>query len=158
MSASDNLSTKCSGFLLRSSFAILAARTRHLISVARMAAFSVASRLSNASDILLRDMAEKAPAVDGPGQVGRAERNVEFSPSRSATSVGRLRAEHPLVALPTFWVLFIQKFACRSQGTKTFDLNQNFEPRARNRRPTIDVGGCEDAHKGAAAALATLCC
>jgi hypothetical protein len=50
-----------------------------------------------------------------------------------------------LVALPTFWVLFIQKFARRSQGTKTFDLNQNFEPRARNRRPTIDVGGCEDA-------------
>src|SRR5215510_4116860 len=29
MSASDNLSTKCSGVLLRSSFAILAARTRH---------------------------------------------------------------------------------------------------------------------------------
>src|SRR5262245_38265266 len=79
---------------------------------------------------------EKAPAVDGPGQVSRAERNVEFSPSRSATSVGRLRAEHPLVALPTFWVLFIQKFARRSQGTNTFDLNQNFEPRARNRRPT----------------------
>src|SRR6516225_3098154 len=45
MSASENLS-KCSGLLLRSSFAILAARTRHLISVARMAAFSVASRLS----------------------------------------------------------------------------------------------------------------
>src|SRR5262249_4551643 len=36
----------------------------------------------------------------------------------------------------TSWVLFIQKFARRSQGTKTFDLNQNFEPRARNRRPT----------------------
>jgi hypothetical protein len=33
MSASGNLSTKCSGLLLRSSFAILAARTRHLISV-----------------------------------------------------------------------------------------------------------------------------
>src|SRR5262245_21692145 len=46
MSASNNLSTNCSGLLLRSSFAILAARTRHLISVARMAAFSVASRLS----------------------------------------------------------------------------------------------------------------
>src|SRR5262249_43165949 len=54
MSASNNLSTNCSGLLLRSSFAILAARTRHLISVARMAAFSVASRLSNSSDILLR--------------------------------------------------------------------------------------------------------
>ena len=77
------------------------------------------------------------------GQVGRAERNVEFSPSRSATSVGRLRAEHPLVALPTFWVLFIQKFARRSQGTKTFDLDQNFEPRARNRRLTRWEGGAE---------------
>jgi len=54
----DNLSTKCSGLLLRSSFAILAARTRHLISVARMAAFSVASRLSNSSDILLRAASE----------------------------------------------------------------------------------------------------
>src|SRR5215831_10278241 len=32
MSASDNLSTKCSGLLLRSSFAILAARTRHRFS------------------------------------------------------------------------------------------------------------------------------
>src|SRR5262245_46620126 len=53
MSASDNLSTKCSGLLLRSSFAILAASTRHLISAARMPAFSVASRLSNSSDILL---------------------------------------------------------------------------------------------------------
>src|SRR5215471_14840007 len=44
------------------------------------------------------------------------------------------RAERFSVALPTSWVLFIQKFARRSQGTKTFDLNQNFEPRARNRR------------------------
>src|SRR5215471_11361047 len=58
MSASENLSTKCSGFLLRSSFAILAASTRHLISVARMAAFSVASRLSSSSDILLRASSE----------------------------------------------------------------------------------------------------
>src|SRR5215467_3465774 len=61
MSASNNLSTKCSGLLLRSSFAILAARTRHLISVARMAAFSVASRLSNSSDILLRAFSEPPP-------------------------------------------------------------------------------------------------
>src|SRR5262249_17946050 len=58
MSASDNLSTKCSGFLLRSSFAILAARTRHLISAARMVAFSVASRPSNSSDIILRASSE----------------------------------------------------------------------------------------------------
>jgi hypothetical protein len=33
MSASDNLSTKCSGFLLHSSFAIFVARARHLFSV-----------------------------------------------------------------------------------------------------------------------------
>jgi hypothetical protein len=30
-------------------------------------------------------------------------------------------------------------------GIKTFDLDQNFEPDARNRRPTVDVGGSEDA-------------
>src|SRR6516165_995884 len=52
MSASDNLSTKCSGLLLRSSFAILVARARHLFSTVPMPAFSVASRLSNLSDIL----------------------------------------------------------------------------------------------------------
>src|SRR5215831_13390938 len=52
MSASDNLSTKCSGLLLRSSFAILAARARHLYSAAPMPAFSVASRPSNSSDIM----------------------------------------------------------------------------------------------------------
>src|SRR6516165_8798347 len=61
MSASNNLSTNCSGLLLRSSFAILAARTRHLISAARMAAFSVASRLSNSSDILLGASSEPPP-------------------------------------------------------------------------------------------------
>ena len=65
MSASDNLSTKCSGLLLRSSFPILDARTRHLISVARMAAFSVASRLSNSSDILLADIFRAAPTAVG---------------------------------------------------------------------------------------------
>src|SRR5262249_33933466 len=66
-SARDKLSTKCWGFLLRSSFAILAARTRHLISVARIAAFSVASRLSNSSDIILRASAK-------PPHVGRLVR------------------------------------------------------------------------------------
>ena len=30
-------------------------------------------------------------------------------------------------------------------GTETFEIDQNFEPDARNRRPTIDVGGSEDA-------------
>jgi hypothetical protein len=43
MSAIDNLSTKCSGLLLRSSFAILAARPRHLFRAAPTPAFSVAS-------------------------------------------------------------------------------------------------------------------
>jgi hypothetical protein len=47
MSASDNLSTKCSGLMLRSTFAILAARARHLFSAAPMPAFSVASRPPN---------------------------------------------------------------------------------------------------------------
>src|SRR5215472_4896597 len=61
MSASDNLPTKCSGLLLRSSFAILAARTRHLTSVDRMPAFSVASRPSNSSDILLGTSSEPPP-------------------------------------------------------------------------------------------------
>src|SRR6516225_5024032 len=55
MSASDNLSTKCSGLLLRSSFAILAARARHLFSAAPMPALSVASRQSNSSDIMPPD-------------------------------------------------------------------------------------------------------
>jgi len=48
-SASDSSSTKCSGLLVRSSFAILAARARHRFSVAPMPAFSVASRPSNPS-------------------------------------------------------------------------------------------------------------
>jgi len=61
MSTSNNLSTNCSGLLLRSSFAILAARTRHLISAARMAALSVASRRSNSSDIILRASSEPPP-------------------------------------------------------------------------------------------------
>ena len=63
MSASDKLSTKCSGLLLRSSFAILAARTRHLISVAPMPAFSFAFGLSNSSDIILKDMCLLPPLV-----------------------------------------------------------------------------------------------
>jgi len=46
------MSKKWSGLLLRSSFPILAARARHLFSVAPMPAFSVASRPSNSSDIV----------------------------------------------------------------------------------------------------------
>src|SRR5262245_45685243 len=65
MSASNNLSTNCSGLLLRSSFAILAARTRHLISVAQMAAFSIASRPSKSSDIPLADIFRAAPTAVG---------------------------------------------------------------------------------------------
>ena len=33
-------------------------------------------------------------------------------------------------------------------GTKTFEIDQSFEPGARNRRPTIDVGGSEVARSG----------
>src|SRR6516225_2533766 len=33
----------------------------------------------------------------------------------------------------------------KAPGTKTFDLDQTFEPGSRNRRPTTDVGGAEDA-------------
>ena len=51
MSAIDNLSTKCSGLLLRSSFAILAARARHLFSAAPTPALSVASSPSHSSNI-----------------------------------------------------------------------------------------------------------
>src|SRR5215813_5194092 len=40
-------------------------REVHLISVARMAAFSVASRLSNSSDILLADIFRAAPTAVG---------------------------------------------------------------------------------------------
>src|SRR5215470_4866819 len=65
MSASDNLSTKCSGLLLRRSFAILAARTRHLISAALMPAFSVASRPSNSSDIAALISIPKHKSING---------------------------------------------------------------------------------------------
>src|SRR5215471_20403604 len=51
MSAIDNLSTKCSGLLLRSSFAILAARARHLFSAAPTPVLSDASSPSNSSNI-----------------------------------------------------------------------------------------------------------
>src|SRR6516164_9665400 len=47
MSASDNLSTKCSGFFLRSSSPIRPTRARHLYSVDSTAAFLFASRLPN---------------------------------------------------------------------------------------------------------------
>src|SRR6516225_5279720 len=52
MSASDNLSTKCSGFFLRSSSPIRPTRARHLYSVDSTAAFSFASRLPNLSDMV----------------------------------------------------------------------------------------------------------
>src|SRR5262249_9166862 len=55
--------------------------------------------------------------------------------------LGGLRAEHPLVALPTFWVLFIQKFARRAKAPK---LLIYFEPSAQ--QATHDrCGGSEDA-------------
>src|SRR5262249_31636533 len=52
---------KCSGLLLRSSFPILAARARHLFSVAPMPAFSVAPRPSNSSDMVHSDISEASP-------------------------------------------------------------------------------------------------
>src|SRR5215467_7601096 len=72
-----------------------------------------------------------------------AERNETSSSALPALQhlLGGLRAEHPLVALTTFWVLFIQKFARRAKAPK---LLIYFEPGARNRRPTTD-GGSEDA-------------
>ena len=76
---------------------------------------------------------EKAPAIDGQGKL--AERNETSSSALPALQhlLGGLRAEHPLVALPTFWVLFIQKFARRAKAPK---LLIYFEPDARNLRPT----------------------
>jgi len=75
--------------------------------------------------------------LDGQGKL--AERNETSSSALPALQhlLGGLRAEHPLVALPTFWVLFIQKFARRAKAPK---LLIYFEPGARNRRPTTDVG------------------
>jgi hypothetical protein len=49
-SANDNLSTKCSGLLLRSLLSIWRTRARHLFSAASIAAFSMGSRPSNSLD------------------------------------------------------------------------------------------------------------
>ena len=43
-----------------------------------------------------------------------------------------------------------------AQAPKTFDLDQTFEPGVRNRRPTIDVGGCEDARSSMSDAFDSL--
>ena len=93
MSASDNLSTKCSGLLLRSSFAILAARARHLISAAPMPAFSVASRPSNSSDIMRSEGSKMAQCTRlDPGAALRPQTVQSFecldaaSPSRIHSS------------------------------------------------------------------------
>src|SRR5262249_36229488 len=101
---------------------------------------------------------KKPQPLTGRGKL--AERNETSSSALPALQhlLGDLGPNIPWSLCLRFGFCLSKKFARRSQGTKTFDLNQNFEPRARNRRPTIDVGGCEDAHKGAAAALATLCC
>jgi hypothetical protein len=64
--ASDNLSTKCSGFALRSSLSIWRASARHRFSAPSTAAFSLSSRLSNSSDILRSDIS--APSK---GPIGR---------------------------------------------------------------------------------------
>src|SRR5262249_36501630 len=87
---------------------------------------------------------EKAPAIDGRGKLSRAGVSDQFGPSRSAFTG---RAEHPLVAEQTSWVLLIsaKNLLVEAQAPRPFDLDQTFEPRVRNRRPTIDVGGSEDA-------------
>jgi len=101
----------------------------------------------------------------GPSRVGGrgklAERiEVEFGPFRPATS---RRAECFFVALPAFWDLFIcakhllvETKAPQAPTPKPFDLDQNFEPSARNRRPTIDVGGYEDARSSMSDAFDSL--
>jgi len=80
--------------------------------------------------------------LDGQGKL--AERNETSSSALPALQhlLGGLRAEHPLVALPTFWVLFIQKFARRARAPK---LLIYFGPGARDRRRTTDVGALKDA-------------
>src|SRR5215469_11452500 len=96
----------------------------------------------------------KAPAIHGRGKLSRAGVSDQFGPSRSAFTG---RAEHPLVAGHTSWVLFICAKNCPTgRGTKTFEIDQSFEPGARNRRPTIDVGGCEDARSSMSDAFDSL--
>src|SRR5215813_1746343 len=75
------------------------------------------------------------------GKLSRAGVSGQFGPSRSAFTG---RAEHPLVAGHTSWVLFISAKNLLVEA-QPFDLDQTFEPRVRNRRPTIEVGGSEDA-------------
>ncbi len=72
--------------------------------------------------------AEKAPAIDGRDKLSRAGRNVEFSPSALQHLWGDCRAEHPLVAGPTSWVLFISAkklLVEATPGTKTFEMHEN---------------------------------
>src|SRR5262245_2828389 len=120
MSASDKLSTKCSGLLLRSSFAILAARARHL--------FSVAPRLSNSSDIILRASSEPSTSVvgrllraTGSNYRVRGERN-QLPTGQAETWQGS--ANHGGGSIPTrplhlprtpFWV-------CQNEADRIADL------------------------------------
>src|SRR5215471_8292368 len=70
----------------------------------------------------------KAPAIHGRGKLSRAGVSDQFGPSRSAFTG---RAEHPLVAGHTSWVLFICAKNCPTgRGTKTFEIDQSFEPGA----------------------------
>src|SRR6516164_6990781 len=62
---------------------------------------------------------------------------------QEALSLPNLRAEHPLVALTPSSDLFIcaknllvEAMAPTGPGTKTFAIDQSFEPDARTRRPT----------------------
>jgi len=90
-----NLSTKCSGLLLRSSFAILTARTRHLISVAPMPAFSVASRPSNSSDIDALISIPKHKSINGcPKNAGRCPKKAEPFDRRSQPATSFVQKRH----------------------------------------------------------------
>ena len=88
------------------------------------------------------------------GKLSRAGVSGQFGPSRSAFTG---RAEHPLVAGHTSWVLFICAKNCPTgRGTKTFEIDQTFEPDARNMRPTDKGGGCEDARSSMSDAFDSL--
>jgi hypothetical protein len=83
----------------------------------------------------------KGPShLTGRGKLSRAGLSDQFGPSHSAFTG---RAERSLVALPTFGGLliygkdlFFDAKAPQAPGIKTFEMDQSFEPGARNRRPT----------------------
>jgi hypothetical protein len=79
------------------------------------------------------------------GAVGRADRKRRLNPLRSALLyrpyVGpnaSLVAQDPVRDLfVSAKDLFLEAMAPTGPGTKTVEIDQSFEPRARNRRPTV---------------------